>query len=108
MVEFAGFLVTQNDVKPLPKYIDAIHNFSRLANMSEIPSWFGLVNQVSHYAQLTESMAPFKPLLSSKTRFKWNNELKEAFQRSKLEIVKAIEEGIRIFDLYRGTLMPVT
>ena len=102
-VEFAGFLVTQTDVKPLPKYIDAIRNFSRPANISEIRSWFGLVNQVSHYAQLTEFMAPFKPLLSPKTRFKWDDELEEAFQRSKLEIVKAIEEGVRIFDPYRVT-----
>ena len=67
-VEFAGFLITEEDVKPLPKYLDAIRNFPRPANISDIRSWFGLVNQVSHYAKLTDLMAPFKPLLSPNER----------------------------------------
>ena len=66
-VEFEGFIVIQTDVKPLPKYIDAKRNFSRPANILEIRSWFGLINQVLPYAQLTELIAPFKPLLSTKT-----------------------------------------
>ena len=102
-IEFAGFLITQDDVKPLPKYIDAIANFRRPSNISDARSWFGLVNQVSHYAKLTDLMAPFKPLLSPKARFKWDDTLEEAFQQSKLEIVKAIKEGVTIFDPYRVT-----
>ena len=104
-VEFAGFLITQDDVKPIPKYLDAIRNFPRPSNISDIRSWFGLVNQVSHYAKLTGMMAPFKPLLSPKTRFRWDDELEQAFQRSKLEIVKAIEEGVRIFEPGRTTCL---
>ena len=104
-VEFAGFLITQDDVKPLPKYLDAIRNFPRPSNISDIRSWFGLVNQVSHYAKLTEMMAPFKPLLSPKTRFQWDDNLEQAFQRSKLEIVKAIEEEVTIFDPCRTTTL---
>ena len=104
-MEFAGFLITQTDVKPLPKYLDAIRNFSRPSNISDIRSWFGLVNQVSHYAKLTNLMAPFKPLLSPKTRFRWDYILEDAFQRSKMEIVKAIEEGVRIFDPERVTCL---
>ena len=104
-VEFAGFLITQDDVKPLPKYLDAIRNFPRPSNISDIRSWFGLVNQVSHYAKLTDLMAPFKPLLSPKTRFRWDDDLEQAFQQSKLEIVNAIEEGVRIFDPRRVTTL---
>ena len=104
-VEFAGFLITQDDVKPLPKYLDGIRNFSRPTNISEVRSFFGLVNQVSHYARLTDLMAPFKPLLSPKTRFQWNDDLEQSFQRAKLEIVKAIEEGVRIFDPSRVTTL---
>ena len=104
-VEFAGFLITKEDVKPLPKYLDAIREFPRPSNISEIRSWFGLVNQVSHYAKLTDLMAPFKPLLSPKTRFRWDDILEQAFQQSKLEIVKAIEEGVKIFDPCRLTAL---
>ena len=60
VIEFAGFLITDDDVKPLPKYLDAIKNFPRPTNVSDIRAWFGLVNQVSHYAQLTALMTPFK------------------------------------------------
>ena len=104
-VEFAGFLITQDEVKPLPKYLDAIRNFPRPTNISEIRSWFGLVNQVSHYAKLTDLMAPFKPLLSPKTRFRWDDELEHAFQKSKLEIVEAIKEGVKIFEPHRVTAL---
>ena len=104
-VEFAGFQITETDVKPLPKYLDAIRDFPRPTNISEIRSWFGLVNQVSHYAKLTDLMEPFKPLLSPKTRFAWNDELEKAFQESKLEIVKAIQEGVRIFEPSRTTVL---
>ena len=104
-MEFAGFKVTETDVKPLAKYLDAIRDFPRPTNISEIRSWFGLVNQVSHYAKLTDLMAPFKPLLSPKTRFAWNDELEKSFQESKLEIVKAIQEGVRIFDPSRTTVL---
>ena len=104
-VEFAGFLLTPEDVKPLLKYLDAITDFPRPCNISEIRSWFGIVNQVSHYAKMTSIMAQFKPLLSRKTRFQWIDKMEWAFQQSKLEIIKAIEEGVKIFDLSRTTVI---
>ena len=97
-VNFAGFLITQDDVKPLPKYLDGIRNFPRPTNISDVRSFFGLVNQVSHYARLTDLMAPFKPLLSPKTRFRWDDNLEQSFQLAKLEIIKSIKEGVKIFD----------
>ena len=104
-VEFAGFLITNDRVKPLPKYLDAIRNFPRPTNISDIRGWFGLVNQVSHYAKLTALLAPFQPLLSPKTRFKWDDSLENAFQLSKMEIIKAIETGVQIFDPNRTTIL---
>ena len=62
--EFAGVLVTSNDVKPLLKYLESIRAFPKPTSISDIRAWFGLVNQVSHYGQLNDLMAPFKPLLS--------------------------------------------
>jgi len=68
-------------------------------------SWFGLVNQVSHYARLTELMSPFKLFLSPKVRFKWDEALEAAFNDSKKAIVESIKEGVRIFDLARVTAL---
>ena len=104
-VEFAGFVVGENTVRPLPKYIDAIRNFSRPTCISDVRAWFGLVNQVSRYGRLSEIMHPFKELLSPKTKFRWNEELESAFEKSKLSIISAIEEGVEIFDMHRTTLL---
>ena len=97
-IDFAGFRVTETEVKPLAKYLNAIHEFPRPKNIKDIRAWFGLINQVSHYGRLTEIMAPFKPLLSPKTKFFWSDDLEQAFQSSKVELIDAIKNGVQIFD----------
>ena len=50
-------------------------------------------------------MEPFKPLLSPKTPFIWTQQLEDAFQKSKIELVNAIQESVRIFDPNRKTCL---
>ena len=50
-------------------------------------------------------MLPFKPLLSPKTPFKWNDELQSAFEQSRTMIVQAIKRGVQIFDPKRKTCL---
>ena len=102
-IDFAGFRVTDEDVKPLPKYLDAIRNFPRPTNISDIRSWFGLVNQVSSYNKLIEMMEPFRKFLSPKVKFRWDDEMDRVFETSKQAIVDAIIEGVAIFDPERRT-----
>ena len=97
-VDFAGFRISENKLEPLPKYLQAIESFPTLTNISDVRSWFGLVNQVAHYAQLRNLVAPLKPLLSSKTQFYWTDELQKSFDNSKKAIVEAIKRGVEIFD----------
>ena len=104
-VDFAGFKITEDHIEPLPKYLDAIKDFPTPKNSTDIRSWFGLINQVSNYAQLRDLMAPFRPFLSPKVQFKWTTELNEAFQKSKDRIVESIHRGVQIFDLDRRTCL---
>ena len=105
-VEFAGFRITQDTVEPLPKYLDAIREYPTPKNISDVRSWFGLVNRVSHYGQLREMMEPFRKFLSPKCRFEWTVELDHLFNReSKKKIVAAIEEGVKIFDIKKRTCL---
>ncbi|KAK3711280.1 hypothetical protein QZH41_004332 [Actinostola sp. cb2023] len=104
-VNFAGFRVSDETIEPLPKYLDAIRDFPQPTSTTDIRSWFGLVNQVSNYAQLRDVMAPFKPFLSARCKFSWSPELDDAFQASKDAIVKAIRQGVEIFDLQRRTCL---
>ena len=102
-MNFAGFCITQNEIKPLDKYINAIRKFPTPKKLANIRSWFGLINQVGHYNKLCPIMAVFKPLLSPKTQFSWNEELD--IQQSKEIIIDAIKEGVIIFDLNRQTCL---
>ena len=96
--EFAGFRITNDSIQPLPKYLDAIRDFPTPKSTTDIRSWFGLVNQVSNYGQLRETMAPFKPFLSPKCPFFWTEDLEQAFVTSKEKIIKTIQNGVEIFD----------
>ena len=104
-VDFAGFRIKEASIKPLPKYLDAIRHFPRPTSITDVRSCFGLVNQVSHYAQLREIMTPFKHLLSPKTRFEWTDSLDATFRASKNHIIDSIREGVKIFDVSRRTCL---
>ena len=103
--DFAGFRITRDTVEPLPKYLNAIRDYPTPKNITDIRSWFGLVNQVSHYAKLSDIMEPFRKFLSPKVPFEWNNELNQIFEDSKEMIIEAIKEGVRIYDPTRRTAL---
>ena len=47
-VEFASFKITNDCVRPCKKYIRAISDFPTPQSLTDVRSWFGLVNQVSY------------------------------------------------------------
>ena len=104
-VDFAGFHLTESTVEPLPKYLDSITHFPTPTSTTDIKAWFGLVNQVAHYAQLRDLLQPFRQFLSPAVKFFWNDELQQAFDTSKEEIVRAIKRGVEIYDLKRKTCL---
>ena len=104
-VDFAGFRISESVVEPLPKYLNAIQNFPTPKNITDVRSWFGLVNQVANYAQLRDILAPFKPFLSPKRKFQWSDELDRAFIDSKTAITDAIRHDVEIFDPNRRTCL---
>ena len=104
-VQFAGFEITETSVKPLSKYINAIQNFPTPSNVTDVRAWFGLVNQVAHYAQLRELVEPMRPMLKKNAKFEWTDSLNVAFEESKSKIIEAIKEGVEIFDKGRLTCL---
>ena len=103
-VEFAGFQVTANGVKPTKRMTETILNFPTPTNITGVRSWFGLVNQVSYAFSQAEVMDPFRELLRTKNRkFYWDETLEHIFQESKKTIVKRIEKGIQTFEMNRAT-----
>ena len=104
-VDFAGFRISEDTVEPLPKYLDAIRGFPIPRTTRDIRSWFGLVHQVAHYAQLRDMLEPFRKFLSPKLKFEWNAELDAIFERSKSQIIDAIKKGVQIYDMSRRTCL---
>ncbi|KAK3731603.1 hypothetical protein QZH41_004849 [Actinostola sp. cb2023] len=104
-VEFAGFEITPDSVRPCKKYLDAIRNFPTPANITDMRSWFGLINQVSYAFAATNRMLPFRQSLKPGESFNWNNTLNQLFEESKAAIVSEIEEGVRIFDKSKPTCL---
>ena len=104
-VEFTGFEITPNSVRPCKKYLDAIRNFPTPANTTDIRSWFGLVNQVSYAFATTDRMLPFRELLKPGIPFHWDDTLDNIFKETKDVIISEIKEGVRIFDKSKPTCL---
>ena len=104
-VEFAGFEVTNDSVRPCSKLFEAIEDYPTPRNISDIRSWYGLINQVSYTFATTEFLLPFRELLKPNTTFVWTDELNNIFEVSKKVIIEEIKEGVRIFDKGRATCL---
>ena len=104
-VEFAGFEITNDSVRPCSRYLNAILDFPTPKNITDMRSWFGLVNQVSYAFSMTDRMQAFRQLLKPGTPFKWDEQLECLFQESKAVIVSEIEHGVQIFDKNKPTCL---
>ena len=62
-VDFAGFNISMDSVRPCKNYLQAIRDFPTPKNLTDVRSWFGLVNQVSYAFSMAERMQPFRQLL---------------------------------------------
>ena len=104
-VEFAAFEITLDSVRPCPKYLQAILDFPRPNNITDVRSWFGLINQVSYAFSMAHRMLPFRELLKPGTAFKWDEELQPIFEESKAIIISEIMKGVQIFDPKKPTCL---
>ena len=104
-VEFAGFEITPTTVRPCPKFLEAIRNFPTPNNITDIRSWFGLINQVSYAFASADRLIPFRNLLKPGTPFVWTDELDSLFNASKDLIINEIHQGVEIFDKSRPTCL---
>ena len=104
-VEFAGFEVTRESVRPSQKYLCAIGSFPTPQNITDIRSWFGLINQVAYTFSMTERMSPFRSLLKPDTPFQWDDTLHKLFEESKTVILDEICKGVKTFDKTKPTCL---
>ena len=104
-VDFAGLTITPTNVKPSSKFLDSIAKFPTPKDISGARAWFGLVNQGAFAFSVAKHMRPFRHLLKPSTKFEWTSELDQIFQKSKEVIIKAIQDGVRLFQPSRPTCL---
>ncbi len=105
VVEFAGYTVALDSIKPTDKMLSAIRDFPTPNSLSSARGWFGLVNQVAYSFAQSQIMAPFRELLQKKKKFYWDATLDEIFVKSKQDIVRRVIDGVKMYDTRRGTCL---
>ena len=47
-VQYAGFTIGKDSIRPTDSYLQAIRDFPSPKNISDMRSWYGLINQVAY------------------------------------------------------------
>ena len=78
----------------------AIKEFPAPTNITQMRSFFGLVNQVSFAFSMKDTMAPFRELLRPSAVFYWDERLQKLFEES-----MKVEAGVKMFEMDKVTLL---
>ena len=71
-LEFAGFIVSEEGVKPNNEKIKALSMFPAPTSLTELRSFLGLANQLGGFVHnLTQYTDPLRTLLRRNTPYKW-------------------------------------
>ena len=100
-VDFAGFTVTNDGIKPTKQMIGSIEGFPVPKNITDLRSFFGLVNQVNYVLASSEALQTFRDLLKKDSKWYWDDVLSRTFEDTKKIIVEQIIDGIKSFEVNR-------
>ena len=111
IVEFCGYTIDWDSFRPSDDSIAAIRNFPmpREPTITDIRSWFGLVNQLAPFIATASIMSPFRELLKSSNlkgkKVHWDAQLQEAFDKTKTALCEIAEKGLTYFDMQKETIL---
>jgi len=106
-VTFAGYVLGWEDYRPSQDLMSSITMFQMppRPSLTDIRSWFGLVNQVAPFLSVAPLMEPFRELLrkpSGKIVY-WDSQLQSIFETTKETIGRLAAEGLQYYDITRPT-----
>lgn len=94
-LEFLGYEVSTKGFKPLESKVEAIKNYRKPQNVSQLRTFLGMVNfyrpHISHAVQYQELLLRYihKAKRNDKTPIEWTKEADEAFEKCKLSLQNA-------------------
>ena len=85
--DFGGFHLSETGIQCSFDLLKSIRDFPRPKNLTDLRSWFGLVNQLGNVSQeITQIMEPFHPLLQKNPCYLWLPEHEQAFNEGKCRL----------------------
>lgn len=86
-VKFCGFVLSAAGIAADPEKVRAIAEFPTPANITDLRSFMGLVNQLAEFSpDISAAAQPLRPLLSPRRTFTWTADHDAAFQRLKTSL----------------------
>ncbi|XP_068230979.1 uncharacterized protein [Palaemon carinicauda] len=86
-VNFCGYTLSGDGISADHQKVSAIKDFPTPANLTDLRSFMGLVNQLAEFTpDISVAAQPLRPLMSPKRTFVWTSDHDEAFQRVKLAL----------------------
>lgn len=94
-VEFLGYMVCADGVRPLPSRVSAITNFERPKTVKDLRRFLALVNGYKRFIrQATDMQAPLRELIpgnkkNDTRKIEWNDRAEKAFTECKTVLAEA-------------------
>ena len=104
-VDWAGFRIGPEGVRPLPSHTEAIRSFPTPTSVTDLRSFMALVTQVSVFYATQPRLIPFRDLLKKDCPWYWDEPLDQLFRDTKEIIAREVEQGIQSFDRTKPTCL---
>ena len=103
-IQFAGFLISDQGIKPDPQKTAAIASFPSPKNITDLRSFWGLANQLAFFLpDFSHLTCEMRKLLSTKNAFLWLDIHETEFQ--KLKEILTSELLVKTFDPKLTTML---
>ena len=104
-LEYLGYILTREGVKPQPKKVEAILRLQAPKNVKQLRTFLGMVNYYRDmWRRRSHLLAPLSALLSKKKSFDWTKECQESFEEIKRvisqEAMLAFPDFTKTFHIY--------
>lgn len=88
-VRFCGYDLSSSGISAAEDRVSAIRDFPTPANLTDLRSFMGLVNQFAEFTpDIAAAAQPLRPLLSPKRTFTWTADHDEAFNHVKMVLLQ--------------------
>lgn len=90
-VEFLGYEINKDGIKPSKSKIEAVQNFKTPKTQTEVRSFLGIVTFLSPFIKdLATKTKPLRELTKKSSTFSWQKDQEDAFQEIKHYVIKDV------------------